>query len=212
MTTVFEVKTIHTKKVLYDFVKFTQQIKHSSVSIRFYILTASFLGLAYIARNSGNIKWVMLGIAALFLVFNLTRMRIGAARLAAVDKNYRNKSVITFTFGESEFHVENPDEAQIDKVKYGEITAGYADKTYYYLSLNNEDLHMLPRADFTVGNEEEFKEFIEHKSGQDFMPVKLPFKVRYEMAKIRQQEQEAKRMAEYEERKREKEARKKNKK
>ena len=53
------------------------------------------------------------------------------------------------------------------------------DDNYFYINVNNEDLHMIPKGDFTMGTPGEFREFMERKTEKLFQPVKLSWKAKF---------------------------------
>lgn len=180
MTPVFEVKTTHTKKVLEDFIKFTYKIKYPRVTKNLLILAACFAAFAYFTRGSVGM-YIFIVLAVLFAGFALNRHRISFNKLAKVDKNYQNQSEIHLVFGESEFHIENVDLGQNERVKYAEISFVYIDDDNYYININNEDLQILPKSDFVLGDAIQFYDFLSDKTGQSIRPLHIPWKIRIRM-------------------------------
>ena len=180
MTPVYEVKTKHTQKVLEDFITFTYKIKYPRVTMNLVILSMCFLAFAYVVRG-GTGMYVFAVLAAVVFLFAMLRKKIGVSKLKKVDVNYQKQSEIHLIFGESEFIVENPDMDQNDHVKYGEISYIYGDDVYYYISINNEDLQMLPKTDFTLGDQAAFYDFIMDKTKKPVRPVHIPWKMRFKL-------------------------------
>ena len=58
---------------------------------------------------------------------------------------------------------------------YKTIYRIWEDEKTYYVGMNEDDLLILPKANFTEGEERDFKEFILEKSGADYrwLPVGL---------------------------------------
>lgn len=180
MTPVYEVKTIHTRKVLEDFIKFTYKVKYPRVTIHLLVLAAGFFAIAFMAGGGiGTYICILLG--APLAVIALFRKRIGLSKLMKVDENYQKQSEIKFVFGESEVHVENEDVGQKERIKYAEITYMYADDTYYYLGINGQEIQLIPKANFSIGNPTEFYDFIANKTGKPIRPMHIPWKVRFRM-------------------------------
>lgn len=180
MTPVYEVKTKHTKKILEDFIKFTYRIKYPRVTTNLLILSACFAAFAYFTRGSVGM-YIFIVLAVLLAGFTLSRHRISFKKLAKVDINYQNQSEIHVIFGESEFHIENADLSQNARIKYPEISYVYVDDNNYYISINNEDLQLLPKADFVLGDPVQFYDFLSNKTGQPIRPLYIPWKVRIRM-------------------------------
>lgn len=173
MTPVYEVKTKHTKEVLKDYINFKEAVTHSHVTFRLVMLGVCSLTLAFVGRD---MAWALYGgviLGVLFLVFAASRKTIAVSKLAEADTNYQKQSELHFVFGESEFRVENKDVGDQQRLKYGEVEYMYADDKYYYVNTNNEDMHVLPKADFTLGSAADFYDFMMHKTSKDFLPVKL---------------------------------------
>lgn len=182
MTSVYEIKTKHTKKVLEDFINFTYKIKYPRVTFNIVVMGSCFLVFAYLLRG-GVVMYVSIAIGLAFLVFALLRKKIGVAKLAKVDKNYQTQSEIRIVFGESEFYIENPDAEQKQRIKYGEISYIYGDDSYYYISINNEDLQLLAKTDYTLGDPAEFYNFISNKTNLPIRPITIPWKMRIQLMK-----------------------------
>ena len=180
MTPVYEVKTTHTQKVLEDFIKFTYRIKYPRVTTHLLILSACFAAFAYFTRG-GVGMYIFIVLAVLLAGFTLNRHRISFRKLAKVDKNYQNQSEIHLVFGESEFHIENIDLDQNERITYAEISFVYVDDNNYYISINNEDLQLLPKSDFVLGDPTQFYDFLSDKTGQPIRPLYIPWKVRIQM-------------------------------
>lgn len=185
MTPVYEAKTKHTKDVLRAFIKFSNGINHGNVTFRLCLLGICFglIGLAFKGERSMYICFV---IAAVIILFALFRTRISFMKLSKSDPNYQNGTSIRFTFGHSEFEVENEEEKEVQHLKYGEITGAFKDKEYYYLNVNNEELHILPMRDFTMGDAKAFESFIQGKIHKDLMPVNLSLKEKIQLIKMTQ--------------------------
>ena len=71
-------------------------------------------------------------------------------------------------------------------LKYGEIGRCIYDKEYYYLNVNNEELHILPMRDFTMGTRKHLKALSQGTRHKDLMPVNLSLKEKYQLIKMTQ--------------------------
>lgn len=208
MTPIYEVETVHTRKVLEDFIKFTYKIKYPRVTIHLLVLSAGFFAIAVMAGGGiGTYICILLG--APLAVIALFRKKIGLSKLMKADENYQKQSQIKFIFGESEFRVENEDVGQKERIKYAEITYMYADDNYYYLGINGQEIQLIPKADFSKGDPTEFYDFISNKTGKPVRPMYIPWKVRFRMMMEYRDARAEARAEEAEKKKREK---KKNKK
>ena len=178
MTPVYEVQTTHTEQMLKDFIAFRENIRNGHINFRLFMLGVCSVTVAFMARDMKGFLYTFSALAVLFFTLLLIRKPLAFSKLAKADEIYQNKAELSFVFGEKEFRVTNSLLGDEKRFKYGEIPFLYSDSTYYYISANNEDLHMLPFADFTLGDPESFREFIEHKTGKIIQPVKLSWKLK----------------------------------
>ncbi len=211
MTPVYEVRTKHTKKVLEDFITFTFKMKNPTMTAMIAIFGICFYTLAYIGRDRLFLVIPCIILGTVIVVFAFTRKKIAFSKLSKNDPNYQNQSEICFVFGEREMTIENGTGDGIQHVKYGEIPFIYGDNNYFYISINNEMVHLIPKTDFTIGTPEGFYDFISNKTKQDVRPVHIPWKVRIRlMLEYRDARAEAVKR-EQEEKQRQKKNKKKNK-
>lgn len=181
MTPVYEVRTRHTKKVLEDFIGFTFKMRNPRMTAMIAVFGVCLYTLAYIARDKKGIWITCLILGTLIIIFAFTRKKIAVSKLAKNDPNYQNQTDIHFVFGEKEFTVEDAMTDGAEHLKYGEIAYIYADDQYYYISINNEVLHMIPKSDFQLGSAEAFYQFISNKTKKDIRPTSIPWKMRIRM-------------------------------
>ena len=182
MTPVYEVRTKHTEQVLKDFISFKEAERNAHITFRIVMPGICDVTLAYLGKGSA-LTYIFGILAVLTFAFALARKPIGVRRLAKADKNYQNQSEIHFIFGESEFRIENPDAGDPQRVKYGEVAFMYTDNKYYYINVNNEDMHMIPKEDFTLGSPEGFYDVIMDKTGKQLKPLKLTWKMKTSILK-----------------------------
>ncbi|MDR1017676.1 MAG: YcxB family protein [Lachnospiraceae bacterium] len=211
MTVNYEVKTKHTKEVLYDFVKFSNTVRYPKTTAKLLLMAVCMLLCFILSFNVKHpIKYVFLGIFIFLTAFAFLRHYIGFFKIMAVDENFKNDTPIDYQFGEKKFNITR---GGVDDYKdgdvYGAISFMYFDKKNYYISIDNEEIHILPFRNFTIGNPSEFREFIEHRVGKEMYPVTVPFKQRVEEIKVQQAMADAKRQADWDARKAEKKAKKK---
>ena len=128
------------------------------------MLAVCSVTVAFMARDMKGFLYTFAALAVLFFTLLVIRKPLAFSKLAKADEIYQNKAGLSFVFGEKEFRVTNSLLGDEKRFKYGEIPFLYSDSTYYYISANNEDLHMLPFADFTLGDPESFREFITRKN------------------------------------------------
>lgn len=197
----FEVKTVHSRELYEDFVKFTYKVKTPMTTFRLCLFASCFLTISYVIW--GTTGSYVSGAFGLFLVmFAFLRHKIGASRLIKSNKNFDKKQPVVFEFYEKEFTVDNLDIGS--KVLYHEAEELYEDASYYYINVNNELVHIIPKKDFTIGEPEKFREFIEKRCKLSFQPPKKPFKQKYKEALTMQKETDVQKEQKYQERKRKK--------
>ena len=184
MTPVYKVSTKHTKEMLKAFIKFSYQVNHPKATFRLSVFGVMFLLLAYGFRTTPAM-YVLVIIGLLVIVFTFTRQNIAFIKLSANDPVYQKQTVVQFTFGQSEFVVTNVLDNEVQNIQYAEITNFYADNRYYYLSVNNEALHIIPKSDFVQGSSYEFGEFMKQKTGKSMHPPRKPIKIQWEEFKAK---------------------------
>lgn len=177
MTPVYEAKTVHTDQMLKDFITFRERAKNRHINFQLVMMGICSATLAVIGRG-GPVTYIFGVIALLLIGFALIRKRIAFSKLAEADINYKTQHEIEFVFGEGEFRVNNPDAEKEQRIRYAEVNLMYADDNYFYINVNNEDLHMISKTDFTLGGPESFQKFMEQKTGQLFQPVRLSWKMK----------------------------------
>ena len=176
MNIVYKAVTKHTKQMLRDFVRFTYRMQHPKSTFRLCVFGAGFWTLTPFLRGDMPARILLAVFGGFIVVFALTRHLIAANRLAEHDEYYQKQTEIIFLFGEKEFSIQTgTDEVPM---KYTEISQVYKDKRNYYLWLNNEDIQVLPRADFATGDEETYETFISQKIKKEVLPLYLPLRER----------------------------------
>lgn len=184
MTSVYEVTTRHDRQMLKDFLTFRREVKKDSTIFRLIAMGIVAAVLAFSGRGR-TLTYVCGVLAVLLLLLAAVWKRLELNGLAKKDLSYQKQCEIKFTFGENSFRVDNPENGGEQRIRYAEVPYMYQDKNYYYISVNNDDLHMFAKSDFTLGNAEDFADFMERKTEKEFQPVKLPWKTRLFLLKHR---------------------------
>ncbi len=179
----YRVEANHTKKLYRDFVKFTYNVKNPGTGFRIFLFGVCFLTLAYMLEN--NLQYVALVLGVVLVGFALGRSTIATRRLVRSSENY-GKTVI-FEFSRETFVVK--DARQELTCTYKQINPAYEDKAYYYLGIDNEVMHLIPKQDFKTGDPEAFKKFLEYTWKIELLPPKKTFIDKYKenLQNIRQQ-------------------------
>lgn len=178
MNIIYQIVTKHTKQMLRDFARFTHRIKTPYATYRLCVLGVGFLLLVPFFRGTLYLRILLAVLGILTIIFAFARHRIAARKIAKYDKYYQNQTEITFLFGHAEFLIQTKDDEQDMHIQYGEITRTYKDKRNYYLWVNDEDVQILPRADFVTGTEEAYEAFITQKTSREMIPLSLPLRTR----------------------------------
>ncbi|MCP1102902.1 hypothetical protein M2454_002135 [Aequitasia blattaphilus] len=183
MTILYRVVTKHTKEMLLDFIRFSYKVRHPKSAYRMAVMGVGFILIGFLARESSKPLMVMafvLGVATIALVF--LRRYIALARLTSKDYLYQKEIAITLGFGQGGFWIQEGDNPGAT-MKYGEITQVYKDKANFFISINNEEVQVLPYGDFAEGNVERFEGFIQDKTKRQIIHLDISFKERIKMIK-----------------------------
>lgn len=178
MTILYSVNSRHTKEVLEDFIRFDGKIRHPMTKIHLSILGIGFLALSWLLRGETGPMLVSLLLGILLFGTFLFSRKIAFYKLSVNDEDYKNQNEILYEFGQSGIHINSPAWTDDIRVKYGEINALYEDKKNYYVSRNNEELYLLPFRDFTKGDVESFRGFMEQQTKKRWMNTQLPLRER----------------------------------
>ena len=178
MTTVYKVKSKHTKEVLEDFIRFDNKVRHPLTKMHLTVLGIGFLVLGYLlrAKTAGMIACFVAG--GIMLGIMLFSYKIAFVKLSSQDQDYIDQNEITYLFVQAELRIENPAWGEDVHVKYGEISMLYEDKKNFYICRNNEELYLLPHADFVEGAVDGFRRFLEDKTKKIWVNTQLPLKER----------------------------------
>lgn len=180
MTVVYEAVTKHTKETLKAFLRFKEQVGGKHPGRQLLIIAVCSIILRFFARTPRlSLIFTVIGIVMLLLA--LIQRPLSVYNLGKTDPYYQSHADIRFVFGEREFRILRQEEEI--KVQYGEIAYIYADETYFYLSVNNNDLHIIGKNDFVQGEAEGFYEFLSHKTGKTIVPVRLSWAMKWEILK-----------------------------
>lgn len=190
MTTIYRVVTKHTKDTIKDFVKFSFRVNNPKTTYRLCVIGVGFFVIAAMLPQISGATYTLLAIGTVICLFALTRHWIGIFKLRKSDLIYRNDWEVEVKFGEKEIRVKNSSEKEWTVKKYGEINVLYMNERNYYVGVSGEDLFILPRDDFSHGNQKKFKEFMERKTNMPmvFLPVLL--KNRWKMLRARMKHME----------------------
>jgi hypothetical protein len=170
----FRIKMKKNSRVLEDFILFTYRAKGGNRTKMGLILAVGMFAIAYMALKDGEkIGYAIAGLGVFGLIFTLFRHKIALIRLKKADVAYKNQTELEYVFTNGSIYVYEDGELAMNVGSYSRVSCLYEDEFNFYLGVNNEDLFLLPRTCFEVGNADEFVEFVTGKSGEEaeFLPV-----------------------------------------
>ena len=194
METKFKVIMKKNDEVLKDFISFTYRAKGAMTryKMRIHALGLVIIGVLAI-RDDNVVAGTIIGIIGItFLVVSFFLSKIAMTKLKAADLAYQNQTELTYAFTNSSIYVYENGELSQNVGSYNNVSCFYGDEKNYYVGVNNEDLYLLPKKSFVEGDAEEFLEFVEKKSGEqyEFLPLKLKNKWMIKKMEMKRQELE----------------------
>ena len=159
----YKVVTKRDAQMVKSFVLFTYRQRHPNVSRNFIIVGLVSLALIYGIRVPAI--GIFLAVQGLFCLFmGFFRHIIPVASMKKNDPDYVAGSNLTYDFYAGEVRAFRNGEKFMSIKGYDKITNLCHDEKYYYLGANEQDLMILPKSDFTVGDADSFESFIEKKA------------------------------------------------
>lgn len=153
-------------KALWDCLAVVGQVAAILLAIATLLFAGLFaIGNAFAAMEGGAIIGAVLWTAAVLAVLICFVIR---RRANPIRENLwpTEADVVTLTFGEDGFQVEEP--RTISKLEYLAIRRVYETPTCFYLFLMKEHFLVVRKHDFTQGDSADFFAFLEGKHGQKF--------------------------------------------
>ena len=160
----YQVKTKRDSGVIKAYITFTYRVLHPRVSSRLVIygILVALPGIFFFKDLYWRCFFTGIGVAMILLGF--FRQYISLAMTKKNDPDYINGTEFTYNFMENSAEFLRNGERFSKLAKYKDITNFYYDNDYYYLALISRDFFILPKAAFTIGDADEFEEFIYKKS------------------------------------------------
>ena len=143
--------------IIYSMTVFIRAIKYASALRKVYLIIMVVIGLLLIAYSVYR------------LVVIITDRPFLSERRCW--KNYSNKGqTITYRFGDDRFeeHMEQSDHSY----EYSIVESVYEDKKRFYLFVNRQSAHIIRKEDFRHGAPDDFRAFIEEKTGLRVQTIK----------------------------------------
>ncbi|MCI8321339.1 MAG: YcxB family protein [Dorea sp.] len=167
MTTLYEVKTGHTKKVLMAFAKFYNENgkNYRRLMFRYGISAALFFTLPKALKLSGLHAAACFAAGIFIIALAFARPYLTYFGMLGRDIYYKYGIKIVMSFGHSGFTVQDNEKHMY---KYHEIEKLYADSEIYYLHMEGGDLYIVPKEDFVQGSPDDFYKFMQQSTGKEF--------------------------------------------
>lgn len=178
MTTLFEVKTGHTEKVVKALVRFMSEKRSDSkkIMVKYLMLIALFFMLPR-ALNMPMCGYVICWlIGVLIVVMALMKDHLTYLNTIRQDKYYIERTEIVMTFGHEGFEVQDEEKKFY---KYHLINHIYTDGEMLFLIVEEGDVYVVPKEDLTMGDPDEFCRFLEMSANKKIEQVSLTFRQKY---------------------------------
>jgi len=155
------------EKLLKTFVKFSNQTRHPRTTV--YLVT---VGTMLIALPIANKEIALAGViicyvmGALMVLMGVFRHHIGVYMLKSNPQTKLDEE-LTYIFGNTDVKTER--NGELEKLgSYASIYRLWEDEKFFYIGINEDDLLVLPKANFEVGDVSAFRDYILEKSGATF--------------------------------------------
>jgi len=155
------------EKLLKTFVKFSNQTRHPRTTV--YMVTVGTMLIALPIANegialAGEIICYVMG--ALMVLMGVFRHHIGVYMLKSNPQTKLDEE-LTYIFGNTDVKTER--NGELEKLgSYASIYRLWEDEKFFYIGINEDDLLVLPKANFEVGDVSAFRDYILEKSGATF--------------------------------------------
>ena len=174
------------EKLLKTFVKFSNQTRHPRTTV--YLVTVGAMLIALPIANKeialpGVIICYVMG--ALMVLMGVFRHRIGVYMLKSNPQTKLDEE-LTYIFANTDVKTERYGE--LEKLgSYASIYRLWEDEKFFFIGINEDDLVVLPKANFGVGDVGTFREFVLEKSGATFtwQPKRVDNVIKHNIAQFK---------------------------
>ena len=181
-------------KIMGTFVSFYNRVRNPRATVYLVMIGALMTALPLVNHDialPGVVVCYVVG-PILFLL-GAFRDRI-SVHMMKKDPNLNYNEELTYRFGNTGVEVEKSGKTEY-LGNYKKIFRMFEDEKHFYVNINEDDLLVLPKANFVEGDEATFREFILDKSRARFVwkPVRLDNKLKWAITRrrlARQEEQE----------------------
>jgi len=156
------------------FIRFDNRVRHPRMGVNMGLVGVLLLLVPVILKDTGTTgKIIAVCVGALLLSIALFRVHISVNMMKGNPEVKENEE-ITYLFGNSGIWAQRIDGIE-DMGYYKTVYHLWEDEDNYYVGLDNDDLLILPKANFKEGDSESFRDFLLDKSGAKYTwkPAKL---------------------------------------
>lgn len=163
----YVVSVTRDEQMLKTFVKFSNRVRHPRTTV--YMITVGAMLIALPIANKeialpGVIICYVMGV--LMVLMGLFRHYIGVYMLKTNPQTKLGEE-LTYIFGNTDIKTDKGE--LLEKLgSYSKIYRLWEDEKHFYIGINEDDLVVLPKVAFKVGNVSTFRDFILDKSGAIF--------------------------------------------
>lgn len=168
---------VYTKRdteLMKTFIRFDNRVRHPRMGVNTGLVGILLLLMPVIVKDMGLAgKIIAVCVGTLLLSIALFRVHISVSMMRNNPEVKENEE-ITYLFGNSGIRAQKIDGIE-DMGYYKTVYHLWEDERNYYVGLDNDDLLILPKANFEEGDTKEFREFLLEKSGAKYTwkPAKL---------------------------------------
>lgn len=168
---------VYTKRdteLMKTFIRFDNRVRHPRMGVNMGLVGVLLLLVPVILKDTGTTgKIIAVCVGALLLSIALFRVHISVNMMKGNPEVKENEK-ITYLFGNSGIWAQRIDGIE-DMGYYKTVYHLWEDEDNYYVGLDNDDLLILPKANFKEGDSESFRDFLLDKSGAKYTwkPAKL---------------------------------------
>lgn len=175
----FEVITKRDVAMMKAFITFVNRVKHPRVSFNFIFFGLLIVFMPFTADTKLVFAVMCYVIGGFMVLMGLFRHYIPLMAAKTKDADYLEGVEYTYSFDKKDITVYRDGEVYMLVGSYQNVTSFFSDEYYYYLGVNNEDMFVLPKNRFTVGDAADFEVFITEKSNEKcrFIPVTIKNKL-----------------------------------
>ena len=168
---------VYTKRdteLMKTFIRFDNRVRHPRMGVNMGVVGVLLLLMPVIVKDMGLTgKIIAVCVGTLLLSIALFRVHISVSMMRNNPEVKENEE-ISYLFGNSGIRAQKIDGIE-DMGYYKTVYHLWEDESNYYVGLDNDDLLILPKANFEEGDTKEFRDFLLEKSGAKYTwkPAKL---------------------------------------